>query len=36
VSFGHQPGALERFLDPGVAQPDIMFILQLFLKMPDV
>ena len=36
VSFGHQPGALQRLLHPGVAQPDIMLVLKLFVKMPDV
>src|SRR6266481_1570699 len=36
VPFGHQAGSLQGFLYPGVAQLDIVFIPQLFVKVPHV
>ena len=36
MPLGHQVGPLQRFLDLGVAQPDGMFLPQLFVKVPDV
>ena len=32
----HQPGSLQCFLHPGVAQMDSVFFAQLLVKMPDV
>ena len=36
VPLGHQPGSLQRFLHPGVAQLDRVLVPQLLVEVPDV